>query len=113
MARVTSRRTLRVDSPSPKETEMFFTSAMGAPLSAMGGIYRGGMTRHKRAIRCGGSGDGNSGAGNLVFEMRELAGDGLVLVAVLIDGADSVEDGRVIAAPEVAADFLEAVARVA
>src|SRR5437870_5657841 len=49
----------------------------------------------------------------LTLDMRDLLADFDVFFAVAVDGSDRVQHGCVIAAAEVAADFFEAVARVA
>src|SRR5205823_502612 len=49
----------------------------------------------------------------LRVDVGELAVDLRVFLAVGIDRSDSVQDGRVVSTAEVAADFLQAVARVA
>src|SRR6187402_199350 len=49
---------------------------------------------------------------DLQFDVVDLLGHVLVLLAVSLDRADGVEHGRVVAAAEVAADLLQAVARV-
>src|SRR5262245_36926514 len=51
--------------------------------------------------------------GDLALQVGELFGDAGVGFGVVIDGADGVEDGGVVAAAEVAADFLEGEAGMA
>src|SRR5688500_16404491 len=54
----------------------------------------------------------NRSRGQVRFDVNELVGDFGAFLGVTIDGSNRVENGRVVPAAKVAADFFQRVARV-